>query len=184
MKRLEFYKYCRLVLVGTMVGLSFFQVSAATRAMTADELAGKKYFEGFSTFKNNGPSCISCHSVKNDNVVAGGLLAKDLTDVYTRLGVGISAWLAAPSFPAMAASYQNNPLTENERVKLQAFFKYTNDVKASQSPKSKWDSMVIGGGLGVLGLLLLINIIWFTRKKKMVKKEIFERQSKAWDAKF
>lgn len=183
MERKGFLKGIGLILIGSMISLTGFKAYAAGRAMQPEEIAGKKYFEGASSFANGGPSCISCHSVNNNQVAKGGLLAKDLTDVYTRLGEGISAWLSAPSFPAMAASYQNNPLTENERGKLQAFLKYANDVKSTQHASKGYDFMLIGGLSGLVGILILINILWFTRKKKMVKKEIFERQNRAWDAK-
>jgi hypothetical protein len=153
------------------------------RSMTQGESIGKKYFEGTIRFKNSGPSCISCHSIKNDNLINGGLLAKDLTDVYTRLGDGISAWLMAPSFPAMATSYQNNPLTENERLRLTEFFKYTNDVKSGQNASKGYDTMLMAGVSGLVGILILISLLWFQRKRKMVKEDIFKRQSKAWDAK-
>lgn len=183
MERKGLLKGIGLILIGSIIGLTGIKSFAAGRAMQPEELAGKNYFEGSTSFMNGGPSCISCHSVNNNNVATGGLLAKDLTDVYTRLGEGLSAWLAAPSFPAMAASYQNNPLTENERAKLQAFLKYANDVKATQTAKKGYDFMLIGGISGLVGILILINILWFTRKKKMVKREIFDRQSRAWDAK-
>lgn len=184
MERKGLLKGIGLILIGSMISLSGNKALAANRSMQAEELAGKQYFEGSKSLANGGPSCISCHSVKNNNVATGGLLAKDLTDVYTRLGEGIlSAWLMAPSFPAMASSYQNHPLTENERVKLEAFFKYTNDVKDSQQAKSGYDVMLIGGVGGLVGILIMVNILWFNRKRKMVKKDIFDRQHSAWDAK-
>lgn len=183
MKKNRFLNGIGLILIGSMISLASLNAFGAQRSMTPEEVEGQKYFEGKNGFANGGPSCISCHSVTNSQVAKGGLLAKDLMDVYTRLGDGISAWLSAPSFPAMAASYQNNPLTEKERNKLQAFLKYANDVKGNQVADKGYDMMLMSGGAGLLGILLLINIIWFKRKKKMVKKEIFERQASAWDAK-
>lgn len=186
MRRKGIIKGIGLVLMGSLISLnnSIARAETSSRAMNQEEIAGKKYFEGSNKFMNNGPSCISCHSVKNNQLISGGLFAKDLTDVYSRLGEGLSAWLAAPPFPAMASSYQNHPLTENERGKLQAFFKYANEVQATQKAKPGYDMMLIGGGAGLVIMLLVINFMWFKRKKKMVKREIFDRQSKAWDAKF
>ncbi len=183
MERKGLLKKIGLVLVGSMISLTSVNVFASARLMQPEELAGKKYFEGSSGFVNGGPSCISCHSVKNQDVATGGLLAKDLTDVYTRLGDGLSAWLAAPSFPAMAASYQNNALTENERGKLQAFLKYANEVKDSQKANNGYNTMLIGGLSGLVLILVMISLLWVNRKKKMVKKDIFDRQHSAWDAK-
>jgi hypothetical protein len=185
MERKRFIKGIKLIFLGSMISLASMEVNAApNRAMQPEELAGKNYFEGSNSLANGGPSCISCHSVKNNNVATGGLLAKDLTDVYTRMGEGIlSAWLKAPSFPAMASSYQNHPLTDNERGKLEAFLKYTNEVKGSQQANSGYDVMLFGGLGGLVAILIFINILWFKRKRKMVKKEIFDRQHTAWDAK-
>ncbi len=184
MKRLELISKMGLMFFCLLVSLT--QVNAGNaknRAMKPNELLGKQYFEGTRSLSKGGPSCISCHSVTHDKVAKGGFLAKDLTDVYTRLGEGISAWLSAPPFPAMASSYQNNPLTEKERNSLQAFFAYTNEVKSFHQPDLGYDIMLIGGLSGLIGILVLINVLWFVRKRNMVKKEIFARQSRAWDAK-
>ena len=185
MEKKRLIKGIGVVLLGSIISFTCLGTYAlSSRQMTTDELAGKKYFEGSARFQNGGPSCISCHSVKNEQVAKGGLLAKDLTDVYSRMGEGISAWLSAPSFPPMAASYQNHPLSENERTKLTAFLKYTDDVKVTQKHVDSGSLMMLFAGLGGLaGILILISLIWFKQKRKMVKQEIFDRQSKAWDAK-
>ena len=184
MEKERLLKGIKLVILGSVISLSTMSTFAASsRAMQLEESAGIKYFEGSSSFLNGGPACISCHNVKNDQLMTGGLLAKDLTDVYTRLGEGIAVWLSAPPFPAMAASYQNHPLTENERGKLSAFLKYANEVKGSQTAKTGYSTMLIGGLSGLAGLLIIINFMYMNRKKKMVKKDIFDRQHSAWDAK-
>lgn len=146
-----------------------------------DAESGRKYFEGSSPFLNGGPACISCHNVNHSNVMPGGVLAKDLSDVYERMGEGISAWLTAPPFPAMISSYQNHELTEQERLALTAFLKEASEQKAS--PKSATSYFLYGGIGGFAIILIIINILWFKRKRHMVKKDIFLRQSKAWDAK-
>lgn len=184
MEKKKIIKKIGILLVGVVFGFSSLDAQAADRKLTEAEMIGKKYFEGSASFQNGGPSCISCHSVRNKSVATGGLLAKDLTDVYSRLNEGLTQWLAAPAFPAMAASYQNNPLTENERVKLTAFLKYTDEVKdVYKNVPNGQTPMVIAGVGGLFSILILIGIIWFKQKRKMVKQEIFDRQSKAWDAK-
>jgi hypothetical protein len=145
---------------------------------------GMNLFQGKTRFENHGPSCVTCHNVTNDQVIPGGLFAKDLTDVYERLGEGLSSWLMAPPFPAMATSYVNNPLTERERVDLTAFFKYANETKADQSSNNGYYLFCLGSGFGLLVILFLIQLLWGKRKRKMVKADIFNRQIKAWDAKF
>ena len=179
-----FFGSVRLIMIGSMMCLVSMQMYATDRSLTPVERTGKDLFEGKIRFENGGPSCISCHSVDNQDVAMGGLFAKNLTDVYSRLGEGISPWLSAPPFPAMAISYQNNPLTENERIKLQAFLKYINENNDVKQADNGYDLMLIGGGGGLVIILILINSIWLIRKRKMVKQEIFDRQIKALDARF
>ncbi len=38
-------------------------------------LMGQKLFQGTIRFENSGPTCNSCHDVKNDAVIGGGILA-------------------------------------------------------------------------------------------------------------
>lgn len=172
-----------LIVMSVMVGLFSFQ-SYAGKAMEAEAAVGKKLFEGSSGFVNGGPACISCHNVNNSELISGGLFAKDLTKVYDRMGEGIAAWLSAPPFPAMASSYQNHPLSENERNKLMAFFKHANE-NGKETADLKGQYLMLGGGLLGLGCILVyISIVYSKRKKGSVKNEIFARQKKSWDAKF
>ncbi len=155
--------------------------------MSKEAKLGKEYFEGSRRLKNGGPACITCHNVTNDELIPGGLLAKDLTDVYSRMGEGISGWLKAPSFPAMVSSYQNHPLEDTpqhpERSSLTAFLKHADEVKDDQTPNNGYALFYIWGSVGVVSIFILISIIWMKRKKQMVKKDIFARQNTAWDAK-
>ena len=147
-------------------------------------IKGMNLFQGKQRLKNGGPSCVTCHNVQNDNLIPGGLFAKDLTDVYDRMGEGLVGWLGAPPFPAMASSYNNNPLTKEERQSLTAFFKYANEKKETHSQSSGNELFLVGGAIGVLIMLGVIQFIWVKRKRRMVKEGIFNRQVKAWDAKF
>ena len=181
MKRKRILKQGQLMIAAVLVCLFSFSSIAS---MDAEASAGKKLFEGSSGFLNGGPACISCHNVNHSQLVSGGLFAKDLTKVYDRMGEGIAGWLGAPPFPAMAASYQNHPLTENERNKLMAFFKSANEEKREGADSKGFFIMLIGGFCGLGAILIWISIIWYKRKKGTVKAEIFARQNKAWDAKF
>lgn len=147
-----------------------------------DATSGRNYFDGSQRFKNGGPACITCHNVTNDKLIPGGLLAKDLTDVYERMGEGITLWLDAPPFPAMVNSYKDHQLTEQERMALTAFFKDALETKGSQKVNSGYTIFLYAGVGGVIAIMLLINILWMKRKRQMVKREIFDRQSRAWDA--
>ncbi|MBD3637572.1 MAG: cytochrome c [Crocinitomicaceae bacterium] len=158
-----------------------------TVILIPDAENGKALFQGEERFAEGGPACVTCHNVNAEGVIPGGLFAKDLTDVYERLGDGLIGWLMAPPFPAMASSYTDNPLTEQERVDLTAFFKETlenkNDSEAATVANGN-ELFYFGGGFGLLVILGLIQILWMKRKRRMTKQAIFKRQSKAWDAKF
>lgn len=191
MKSMRLFKGIGLTLVGSLISLSTFAedttevaekvVKKAVVNSSAD--LGRQYFEGSKGFLKGGPACITCHNVKNDALIPGGLFAKDLTDVYERMGEGITGWLSAPPFPAMISSYQNHELTEIERGHLTAFFKHANEVKDDQKPATAAYLFLLGGlgGLGVI--LIIISLMYMRRKKQMVKKDIFARQHTASDAK-
>jgi len=167
--------------------------TTAEVAITPQAEMGKAYFQGTERFENGGPSCITCHNVTHDGVYSGGLFAKDLTD-YFETGIlkdGLSGWLGAPDPPAMAASYNNNPLNEEERMSLTAFLKYASATRANQQDRSALlgldmaqVKMLVYGAIGLIVLFGAVTVLWSNRKKKMVKNEIFARQNKAWDAKF
>lgn len=143
----------------------------------ADRETGQALFTGRTRFANNGPSCISCHNVTNDQVMQGGHFAKDLTGVYGRMGAaGVAAIIGAPPFPAMATSFANAPLTDQEVHSLTAFLEHADKVSADQTARSPYTPFVIYGGGGLIAFLLVIGIHWRGRIKQTVKKEIYDRQ--------
>lgn len=198
MKRMELFRNMGAAFLTIIILSSPFNSRAGEPVASQDSLSkenkevtisgvnaasGRKYFEGSQRFKNGGPACITCHNVTNDQLIPGGLLAKDLTDVYERMGEGITLWLDAPPFPAMVNSYKDHQLTEQERMSLTAFFKDASEKKDKQKLNSGFDFFLFAGIGGVVAIMILINLLWMKRKKQMVKREIFNRQSRAWDAK-
>ena len=150
---------------------------------TEDVEIGKQLFAGKKQLTNGGPLCMTCHNVTNNDINPGGLLAKDLTNVYERLGdAGISGILNAPPFPAMTAAYGNNQLTVDEVRQLTAFFKYADQVSKTQTVNSGFSLLAGGGIVGLIMILILISILWSNRKKESTKKEIFRRQLKGNDS--
>jgi len=141
---------------------------------------GRMLFEGSHRFANGGASCMSCHNVNYANVHPRGLLAKDLTEVYKRMGgdAGLKGILGAPPFPAMAQTYTDHPLTEQEIADLIAFLRTVSDQSAKQQAAS-FNPLLMGGGIGVCCVFLLILVIWFKRKRFSVKADIFNRQIKS-----
>ena len=142
--------------------------------------AGLRLYSGENRFNENGPSCLSCHHINNNELISGGLIAKDLTNVYQRMGhVGLAGILGAPPFPAMATAYKNSALDSVEIFQLTAFLKHANEVSPDQEVKSGDNFFILGGGGGLLVLLIIISLLWHKRLGAPVKHEIFARQTKS-----
>jgi len=145
-----------------------------------DILIGQNLFSGKQRFKNGGPSCISCHNVRNDKLIAGGLLAKDLTDVYDRLKkAGIESMVLGLPFPQMKNSYQNHKITKNEATQLVAFFKEAGEQRYYQRYRTYTNTFLTWGIVGTIVLMGIFPLFWYNRKKESVNKRIYERQIKS-----
>lgn len=142
---------------------------------------GKQLFTGELRYMNYGPSCISCHDIKNMSSLHGGMLAKDLSTTYNRLGdKGIRALLKNPAFPVMKEAYRNKPLTQAEIHNLTAFLKDASQKKPVKQTTTLgfMGQFIATGMLGVVVVLVLITLIWLKRKKESVNDEIYNRQIK------
>jgi len=150
-----------------------------------DILAGLMLFSGEHRLSNKGPSFITCHNVLQGELIAVGLVAKDLTKVYERLGAaGINGMLSAPPFPAMAASYKDSPLTEKEIFQLSAFFNDAAKNTIYQPQRTYNDNLLLyGGGVAFIIIASIILLMFIERKRKCVKEDIYKRQIKAASSK-
>ncbi len=145
-----------------------------------DVIKGQKLFSGLQKFKNGGPSCMTCHNVRKDDMIAGGTLAKDLTDVYERLKkAGIEGMINGLPFPQMKISYQDHQITEKETLQLIAFFKESSEQRYYQRYGSYTTTFLIWGVLGAFILMGVFPLLWYNRKKESVNKRIYERQIKS-----
>jgi hypothetical protein len=140
---------------------------------------GANLFDGSARLANGGASCITCHNVVTELLISGGLLAKDLTNVYTRMGDGgISAILGSPPFPAMASTYRNREITSEEITRLKAFLQHIDQDVSTKNSNSMNEIFLLYSPFGLIVWLVIIYFLWFNRKKESVKKEIFDRQIK------
>lgn len=131
---------------------------------------GRNIFEGETRLTNKGPACISCHNIANPTVFNGGLLAKDLTTVFSRLGpAGIKGILRNPPFPAMVNAFGSAPLTNEEINDLLSFFYYTNSKGTLQAtPFQTQFDLLIGVIVGLIAMLNVFLIMWQRVKKHTV----------------
>lgn len=145
---------------------------------TEDEIkTGQILFAGEYRLSGGGPGCISCHHVKNDRLIGGGLLAKDLTDAFSRMNeAGIKAILTSPPFPAMKEAYQNAPLTDEEAYNLIAFLKQADEDQYGQHSRDYKQYFLIASGFSFVVLLGIYSIILSNRKRQSVNQKIYNRQ--------
>lgn len=143
-------------------------------------IIGRDLFTGVQRFENEGPSCISCHHVKDDNIISGGGLAVDLSDAYDRLKkIGIVAMITGLPFPQMKISYQDHLITEEETLQLTAYLKYVSQERFYQYGTSYQRILLMGGISGAVVLMVIFPLFWYKRKKESVNKRIYERQIKS-----
>jgi len=146
-------------------------------ASAEDILAGQEMFQGGIRFANGGPACNACHEVRNDAVIGGGILATELTTVFSRMGgAGVTSILGRAPFPVMQAAYQNKPLTENEVTALVAFLEYADSEQYNQLPRDYGIGLFASGVVGAGMLFALFGFVWRGRKRESVNQAIYDRQ--------
>ena len=154
------------------------QAAASATEPHPDEVQrGQDLFEGKTRFANGGPSCNACHHVTSDALLGGGVLASELTLVFSRMGKqGVSAVLASSPFPVMQAAYEAKALTENEISALVGFLQHADKEHARQMPK-EWGWRIFSAGAGgVVVLLGIFSLAGRGRKKRAVNQDIYDRQ--------
>lgn len=156
------------------------QAPTLRAATPEDIIKGQGLFQGTIRFAHAGPACNSCHHVRNDAVIGGGVLARDLTTVFSRLGApGVQAILGGPPFPVMEQAFKDRPLTEEEVVALVGFLQEADRQQAFQQPRDYGFKLFYSGTAGFVGLMGLFALFGRGRKKRPVNQKIFERQLKS-----
>ncbi len=177
--------------------LSYIESNSSSQAIASDEntseepagtepvamehvVIGQELFQGTIRLQNGGPSCNACHDVKNDAVIGGGILAAELTTVFSRMGgSGVGAILGQAPFPVMQAAYQKNALTDDEITYLVAFLQHADEQHLFQRPRDYGIGLFVSGVVGAGLMYLLFAFIWRGRKRGSVNQEIFDRQIKS-----
>ncbi|MEE8306052.1 MAG: c-type cytochrome, partial [Gammaproteobacteria bacterium] len=138
-------------------------------ASEEDILAGQEMFQGSLRFANSGPACNACHEVRNDAVIGGGILAAELTTVFSRMGgAGVTAILGRAPFPVMQAAYEDRSLTEYEVTALVAFLEYADSEQYNQLPRDYGLGLFASGVVGAGVLFGLFGFVWRGRKSGSV----------------
>lgn len=162
------------------------ETNTATDSNTAQPLSaehvrkGLELFQGTIRFSNGGPGCNACHHVKNDAVIGGGILARELTTVFSRMGSsGVGAILGQAPFPVMQAAYKDQELTEDEITYLVAFLQNADEQHLFQQPRDYGFGLFAIGAIGAGLMYLFFAIIWRQRKRGSVNQEIYDRQTRS-----
>ena len=165
---------------GAAAGATSSAPATQAPATEVQVLLGQALFQGDTRLANGGPTCNSCHEVTNDAVIGGGILARELTTVFSRLGgPGVRAIIGSPPFPVMQQAYRDKALTEEEVGGLVAFLERADAEQALHQPRDYGIKLFGAGLVGAVILLGLYSLIWSGRKSGSVNQAIFDRQVKS-----
>lgn len=155
--------------------------AAATPAAEGNAEQGKKLFTGLVGLKNNGPTCIACHQVKDDKAITGGSLALELTLEYSQKGGApfITNILSTTPFPAMKEAYGKRPLTKDEVADLTAYLKQVDEQHQQQQGRNYGTTLFFSGLLGAVILIVVFPMLWSRRRRGSVNRKIYDRQIKS-----
>ena len=143
-------------------------------------LLGQDLFQGKIPLANGGPTCNSCHEVTNDAVIGGGVLARDLTTVFSRLGgPGVRAIVGNSPFPLMQRAYEDKALTDEEITALVGFLQQADAEQALHQPRNYGMMLLAAGVAGTVVLLGLYSLLWRGRLRSSVNQSIYDRQLKS-----
>ena len=137
----------------------------AVTTSTLDDIArGERLFLGTEPLSGGAPGCMACHTVAGvGGLVGGGQLAKDLTNVFARLGdESLGAALANPAFPTMDKVFADRPLTAEEAFSLRAFLY---DANRGTGRRDDSINVLLVAVLGTGAVLLGLNAAWARRMR-------------------
>jgi mono/diheme cytochrome c family protein len=152
----------------------------AREVTTEDIRKGRDLFQGVVRLAERGPACNSCHHVKNDAVIGGGVLALELTSVFSKMGEGgVRAILGTPPFAVMEQAYRGKPVTNDEVYALVAFLQDADEQKSFQQPRDYGIGLAGTGAVGTALLLGSYAFVFRRRKRASVNQAIYDRQVKS-----
>jgi mono/diheme cytochrome c family protein len=151
-----------------------------SRAIVPSDIdAGYRLFTGRDGLTGGGASCISCHSVNAAGRLGGGTLGPDLTAVNTKYkDAELISILQNPNFPMMKSVFGARPLTDEEIVRLFAYFQNAKLAypAAQARPGAVWIDpwFVIIGSITLLLAMFALNRAWKNRLRG-VREELVRR---------
>ena len=155
----------RQLALATLLACSTFALAQAAAPDAALAARGARLFSGQTRLANGGAACISCHAAAGGGLSSeGGHLAVGLGSAWTQIGpAGIQAMIATPPFAPMAAAYGEHPLTADETGAILAFLQRSAQQPRPAGALQRQGSMLLGGGVGALLVLLVLQLAWRRR---------------------
>jgi cytochrome c2 len=144
-----------------------------TTATARDVSRGRDLFLGREALTAGAAQCVSCHTVRGaGGWIAGGLLAKDLTNAFGRLGdQGLDAAFKNPAFPVMNKVFAAYPLQADEAFALRAFL---HDANRKEPAPDDPLSLPLVGLVGTMAVLIALNAAW-ARRLRGVRQPLVRR---------
>ena len=146
------------------------------RPFTPEEIRqGKALYRGLARLQNQGPACLSCHSLEGVTGLGGGRLGPDLTRVFERLEgrKNLAAWLTAPATPVMQPVFSRHPLAEEEILALVALLEDSARSTQERASAAMLAFFLIGLGAAIL-VLILFDMAWKSRFRAVRRALVFE----------
>ncbi len=125
---------------------------------------GQRLFEGTEAIASGAPSCLGCHTIDGTGGFGGGRLGPDLTDAFSRLEgrKALASWLAAPPGLTMQPVFKDRPIEGEEVLALVAYLKSRAEAGPPATKQGPLE-FLIAGIAGVMGALVLFDLIWRRR---------------------
>ncbi|HXG94661.1 MAG TPA: c-type cytochrome [Blastocatellia bacterium] len=140
---------------------------------------GYRLFIGQSRLASGGAACISCHNVEGVGRLGGGTLGPDLTAVNTKYkDPELISILQNPNFPTMKSVFAARPLSDEEIVKLFAYFQNAKvaypaaQIRPGIAALDPW--FLIVGFITLALAMLALHAIWRNRHRG-VREELVRR---------
>jgi mono/diheme cytochrome c family protein len=131
-------------------------IPAETAGLEAgDSHRGEELFTGGDRLENGAPACASCHTAAEHRALGGPAWGPDLTDLANRYGgeEAVAAALVNPPSATMQPIFVDNPIADQERADLAAYFASISNV---QPQSGGVDVLVLAGILGAIALFALM----------------------------
>jgi len=130
----------------------------------ADVVLGRALVRGDTPLSGGGPTCLSCHTVRDVGALGGGRLGPDLTKVYERLQgrKALSVWLSAPATPTMQSVFAKAPLTAEEILPVVAYLEAAARDGGEDASAGLMKFALFGLGVAV-AVLMAFDGVWRTR---------------------